>query len=252
MIWSGLVSVPHAPHKTHLTAEPQNATELRYPGYGKIFLIWTAIGVLTSLRYQLQRPSNSGIGDMAFIAAFTASYYPWVALTPFVFRIEKRFPLGHGNWVRNLILLAIISLPVCLLASPLMSGFLRGTSIRFRAALHAPRNAVLVRPLPHGRSSLLVQRRRGLYCQDPVPVARTGAASHPLGPGEIATRSRPEAGATGRNSRAAQPALSLQQPAEHLRDDPAGSTDGKSDARAPRRSFTGCASTGRRTRGHAL
>jgi sensor histidine kinase YesM len=32
--------------------------------------------------------------------------------------------LGDGKWLRNLALLAIISVPICLLASPLMSGFL--------------------------------------------------------------------------------------------------------------------------------
>lgn len=106
--------------------ELDNGIALRYPGIGKIFLIWTAIGVLTSLRYQFQRPPNSDIGDVAFIVAFTACYYPWIALTPLVFRLERRFPLGQGNWFRNLGLLAIFSVPICLLASPLMSGFFTG------------------------------------------------------------------------------------------------------------------------------
>ncbi len=126
MTLRGLVSEPQAPHNAQSTADPENGAVLRYPGFGKIFLIWTAIGVLTSLRYQLQRPSNSEIGDVAFIAAFTALYYPWIALTPVVFRIEKKFPLGYGNRFRNLVLLAVISVPVCLLASPLMSGIFMG------------------------------------------------------------------------------------------------------------------------------
>jgi hypothetical protein len=95
---------------------------LTYPGYGKIFLIWTAIGLLTSLRYQFQRPSNMQIGDLSFIVAFTVCYYPWIALTPAVFRLERKFPLGDGQWSRNLALLALFSVPICLLASPLMSG----------------------------------------------------------------------------------------------------------------------------------
>ena len=114
------------------SSEPPVAKEsadriaLRYPGLGKIFLIWTAIGIVTSLRYQWQRPFSAEIGDAAFIAAFTALYYPWIALTPLVFRLEKRFPLGQGNWLRNLGLLAILSVPICLLASPLMSGVFIG------------------------------------------------------------------------------------------------------------------------------
>jgi signal transduction histidine kinase len=104
------------------STNPEAGTTPRYPGYGKVFLIWTAIGLLTSLRYQMQRPTNSGVGDLQFMAAFTASYYPWVALTPAVFRIERKFPLGAENWFRNLCLLAVLSIPVCLLAAPLMSG----------------------------------------------------------------------------------------------------------------------------------
>jgi hypothetical protein len=87
--------------KPSLRNESDDGTALRYPGIGKLFLIWTAIGLLTSLRYQSQRPVNAEVGEVAFIAAFTALYYPWIALTPVVFRLEKRFPLGHGNWLRN-------------------------------------------------------------------------------------------------------------------------------------------------------
>lgn len=96
------------------------------PRIRKGFLVWTAIGILTSLRYQFQRTSYPGIGDVAFIAAFTACYYPWVPLTPFIFRMEQRFPLESGIWLRNFGLLAVISVPVCLFASPLMAGFFVG------------------------------------------------------------------------------------------------------------------------------
>ncbi len=137
----GLVSDQQAPSTAPFTTGPGNRAVLRYPGFGKVFLIWTAIGILTSLRYQLQRPSNSEIRDVVFMAAFTACYYPWVALTPLVFRIERRFPLGHGNWFRNLGLLAMISLPICLFASPWMSGFFAGvlTVLQPAFTLPAPR-----------------------------------------------------------------------------------------------------------------
>ena len=99
---------------------------LRYPGIGKVFLVWTAIGVLTSLRYQLQRPPNSDVGDAAFIIAVTACYYPWVALTPLVFRLERRFPLADGSWFRSVGILALFSVPICLIASPLMTAVFSG------------------------------------------------------------------------------------------------------------------------------
>lgn len=105
---------------------PSEAAQLRYPGFGKVFLFWTAIGLLTSLRYQLQRPAHDGTRDIAFIIAFTACYYVWIVLTPLVFRLERRFPLGEGNWIRNLLLLLLISVPVCLVASPLMGATYTG------------------------------------------------------------------------------------------------------------------------------
>jgi signal transduction histidine kinase len=109
------------------TDEPNDVFAVKYPGFGKLFLLYTAVGVLTSLRYQFQRPPHMEIGDLAFTVAFTACYYPWVVLTPLVFRIERRFPLGSGNWLRNSVLLAIFSVPICLAASPVILGIFFGT-----------------------------------------------------------------------------------------------------------------------------
>lgn len=75
---------------------------------------------------------------MAFIAAFTALYCPWVALTPLVFRLEKRFPLGGVNWLRNFGLLVVFSIPICLLASPLMSGVFVGVLSVLQPTLTMP------------------------------------------------------------------------------------------------------------------
>lgn len=136
-----LVSVPQTSPTTHATADPEKGAELRYPGVGKVFLIWMAIGLLTSFRYQFQRPPNSNVSNVAFITAFTASYCPWVALTPLVFRLEKRFALGDGKWVRNLGVLAMISVPLCLLAGASISGVSAGVLFLFQSAVtkSAPR-----------------------------------------------------------------------------------------------------------------
>lgn len=95
---------------------------LAYPGFGKLFLILTAIGVLSSLRYQFQRPPGWDVGELGLMAAITACYYPWIAFAPVVFRLEQKLPLGDGSWGRNLAVLAIVSVPICLLASPLLMG----------------------------------------------------------------------------------------------------------------------------------
>lgn len=112
--------------KSPPAAEAGGAAAARYPGYGKLFLIWTVIGVLTSLRFQFQRGPGLGVGEFAFTIAFTACYYPWIVLTPLVFRLEKRFPLGGQNLARNLGALALLSVPVCVVAAPLMSAFFQG------------------------------------------------------------------------------------------------------------------------------
>ncbi len=119
--------------------ELQKGAEIRYPGIGMMVLIWTAIGALTSMRYHLQLPSRPAVEELSSMLACIACFSPWIALTPVVFRIEARFPLGSGRWVRNLALLAAISLPVSLLASPLMLGSYTTVMSVLRAPLRMPR-----------------------------------------------------------------------------------------------------------------
>jgi len=108
------------------SAHAEEAGGLRYPGFGTLLLILTVVGILTSLRHQLQRPAGSEFGDLPFLIAFTACYYPWLVFAPVVFRLERRFPLGDGRWGRNLGALALISLPLCLAVSPLTMATFRG------------------------------------------------------------------------------------------------------------------------------
>lgn len=105
-----------------LRSETGGRFEVRYPGPAALFLAWTAVGVLTSLRYQFFRPPRVDLGELAFSLACIAFYYPWVGLGPLVFRLEKRFPLSAHQWARNLGVLAGASLPISLVASLLMSG----------------------------------------------------------------------------------------------------------------------------------
>jgi two-component system, LytTR family, sensor kinase len=115
----GLQSSPKA--ATSQSGQPKDA-EIRYPGFGTMFLMWTVIGVLTTVRNYFVFPSQPEMWGLSAMLLCAACYYPWIALTPVVFRIEKRFPLGTGRWARNLSLLAMFSVPFCLLASPLMLG----------------------------------------------------------------------------------------------------------------------------------
>ena len=47
---------------------------------------------------------------------WSTCYYPWLLFTPFLFRFERRFPLGEVGWTKSLAVLAWISLPASWLA----------------------------------------------------------------------------------------------------------------------------------------
>jgi two-component system LytT family sensor kinase len=137
-----------SPKPVASTAEPPKGAEISYPGLGKMFLIWTAIGALTSVRNLVSHPKPD-MGELSVLfACIIAWYYPWIALTPVVFRIEKRFPLGTGRWARNLALLAIFSIPVCLLASPLMRASFVAVLFALRAPARMPRISIFWHELP--------------------------------------------------------------------------------------------------------
>ena len=94
---------------------------IRYPGVAKLFLIWGVVGALTGARYQLPFGASEPVFDtLVSLLAFTTWFLPWAVLTPIVFRIERKLPLGSSGWPRNLALLAAISVPFCLSAAPAM------------------------------------------------------------------------------------------------------------------------------------
>ena len=109
---------------------------IRYPGPGRMLLVWTVIGALTVAR------SRSGFGSslfdreaVSFVLACTGWYFPWALLTPLVFRIERRFPLGGPGWPRHVALLAAISVPFCLAASLVMVAL--DSAIRYALSVPA-------------------------------------------------------------------------------------------------------------------
>jgi len=80
------------------------------------------------------------MGELAFLLGAIAMFYPWILLTPVIFRFEARFPLGTAS--RNLAVLAIFSVAVCLLASPLMLGCFYAVMFAFQAPLPRPMNQI--------------------------------------------------------------------------------------------------------------
>ena len=104
---------------------------IRYPGIGWMLLFWSVIGALTVARYQLPigKPgaSRESLGGLIACASW---YLPWGILSPLVFRLERKYPLGSAGWIRHVALIAAISVPFCLAAAPVMMAI-------FEVLLHA-------------------------------------------------------------------------------------------------------------------
>lgn len=96
---------------------------VRYPGPGVMLAICTALGCLT---YARSAVFFQGVGFQGRVlpdlAGTIACYYPWAILSPLIFRLERKSPLGNRGWLRNAALLALVSIPICILASPMMLG----------------------------------------------------------------------------------------------------------------------------------
>ena len=114
--------------------------ELRYPGFGALFLIWTAVGAVTSARHYFEPSSRPDTQELAWFFACIAYLYPWIGLTPLAFRLERRFPLGTGGWRRHLAWLAMFSVGLCLVAAPLMLVVMWLVVSPFGVPIRPPRN----------------------------------------------------------------------------------------------------------------
>jgi two-component system, LytTR family, sensor kinase len=91
----------------------------RYPGLGVLFLVWSAVGAVTSARHYFG-PFSKPTAELAMFLGCVGYFYPWIALSPLAFRLERRFPLGRAGWGRNLAALAGWSVPITLAAVPAM------------------------------------------------------------------------------------------------------------------------------------
>ena len=79
---------------------------IRLPKAVTIFLVWAFLGCLSYARFYLRDPHPTPWPDvLTWVACFT----PWALLTPVIFAVEKRFPLGPTQLPRNLAVLALTS-----------------------------------------------------------------------------------------------------------------------------------------------
>jgi len=88
---------------------------VRYPGIAWLFLVWSLVGVLS---YIHGRPAYPGYGGFSLLDLlhWLACFWPWAALTPAAFRLERRFPLERHHRLRNVAVLAAAGVPLGYLA----------------------------------------------------------------------------------------------------------------------------------------
>jgi two-component system, LytTR family, sensor kinase len=91
------------------------AQSIRYPRLGILFVVWTLLGSLAYARYSLEAGAARG-GILLELLGWLACYYPWFFLTPLVFRLEQKFPLGRAKWPKHVVSLALVGLPLSYLA----------------------------------------------------------------------------------------------------------------------------------------
>jgi signal transduction histidine kinase len=140
---NGVQNQPNSPAAGHVVAVEGEAIEgpgPRYPGPSALFLIWTAVGVLTSARHFFGPPSRNDDLEWPLFVACIVYLYPWIALSPVAFRLERRFPLATTRWARHLTLLAMASVPICLAAAPVMFAVAWLVFAAFGAPSWRPRN----------------------------------------------------------------------------------------------------------------
>jgi sensor histidine kinase YesM len=114
MIWSEALEE----HKFS-TSTLADADQVRYPGIIVLTLVWAFIGAAGSLRAFLSSPGAMR-SDFIFWIAYIACFMPWGGLTALAFRLERRFPLDRKHWLRHGAKLLLASVPVCVVAAPLM------------------------------------------------------------------------------------------------------------------------------------
>ena len=114
---------------------------IRYPGPVALFLVWTLIGALSYGRHYLQDYSSRPPTNVSFELLFWLTcFLPWTALSPIVFRLERRYPLGEERWPVNLAKLAVACLPMAYIAAEISLGLGIVIQFLFRRPIHIQRS----------------------------------------------------------------------------------------------------------------
>jgi two-component system, LytTR family, sensor kinase len=108
---------------------------IRYPRFGVLFCAWTTLGLLAFARYFLLTGSPKQ-HLLAELLGWLSCYYSWLLLTPLMFHLERRFPLGR-NWV-NVLVLAILGFPISYCAYEITLFLNAGIQLILRTSVILP------------------------------------------------------------------------------------------------------------------
>jgi two-component system, LytTR family, sensor kinase len=96
--------------------QPTSRTKtIQYPRFRVLFVVWTLLGLYSYARFSLLANSapHLVLPDLCY---WLSCYYTWLLLTPLIFRLERRFPLGRRQWAKHAAVLAVAGLPLAYLA----------------------------------------------------------------------------------------------------------------------------------------
>src|SRR5262245_58635140 len=113
------------------------ARTIRYPGITLLFFGWTVLALTAFTRFALL--TNSGGRAFPDLVAWLTCYYPWLLLTPLIFQLERRFPLGR-QFV-NFLWIAIIGVVLTYVATQVTTLVDVGIAPLFRGSFTASRLA---------------------------------------------------------------------------------------------------------------
>ena len=120
-----------------LRAKPNKpAAGIRYPGLLLLAAAWTLVGLLAYARHYLLDPMpQHGVDIARDFVEWLSCFYPWIALGPVVFRLERRYRLEGPRRARALAVLAAASLPLSYLGTEISLGLVLGTELLFHKPL---------------------------------------------------------------------------------------------------------------------
>jgi len=117
----------------------------QYPGFGILFLAWTLLGSIAYVHYSLVSGSW-GKAVLPELANSLFCYYPWLFLTPQVFRLERRYPIGKSQFAAHSSVLALAGLAFAYIAGEFAYSFNLAAERVFRVRMMSSHHTWWVLP----------------------------------------------------------------------------------------------------------